>query len=186
MALIGKQPAQTQAALEPHPSTMKVWRRICRLVSSESIREMSLFSAWNTAQIQPLGFYLLKHWGSVAFTSALRQRTPERFGFISGLRCIDLWATPASEMSTFPQPAALATRSSDQRALLCRSAAPPWWFIQPRVCVCVCYLFLQLRVPLFLLLCIKTNLGKKKKKKVMAKILKKTLVLSSRKVVWML
>lgn len=38
--------------------------------------------------MQLLGFYLLKHRASVTFTSALHQ-TPERFGFISGLRRID-------------------------------------------------------------------------------------------------
>lgn len=162
MALIGKQPAQTQAALEPHPSTMKVWRRICRLVSSESIREMSLYSAWNTAQIQPLGFYLLKHWGSVAFTSALRQRTPERFGFISGLRCIDL-----SEQRLHRKCRPSRSRRRSLRGVLI--SGPSSADLQPHrddsfSRVCVCYLFLQLRVPLFLLLCIKTNLGKKKKK----------------------
>lgn len=160
MALIGKQPAQTQAALEPHPSTMKVWRRICRLVSPESIREMSLYSAWNTAQIQPLGFYLLKHWGSVAFTSALRQRTPERFGFISGLRCIDL-----SEQRLHRKCRPSRSRRRSLRGVL---ISGPSADLQPHrddsfSRVCVCYLFLQLRVPLFLLLCIKTNLGKKKK-----------------------
>lgn len=86
----------------------------------------SKFSAWSRARMRLLGFYLPERSGSVTFPSALHQERPRGLDLFQACAAsTPLSAAAAGKVDLPAAGGALAARGSDQRTLVCRSAALP-------------------------------------------------------------